>query len=576
LGSGPVTTTKGDVIVTGHRTRQPARSTWATLLALLAALALVAAGCGTDDDPSPGPGAADDDEEFDEGEPVYGGSITMALESETNSWIPGAWAGTQAGVNVAYAIYDPLMAYDGDGELRPYLAESLEPNADLTEWTLTLRSGVQFHDGTPLDAEALKSNFDDHLKQPGAATAGALQDVERMDVVDDLSVTYVLTRSNAAFPDLLTGSIGWPFSPTAAAELGDDAGSNPVGTGPFEFVEWTRDSHLTVRRNENYWQEGLPYLDEITFRPMTDEDTRFITLETGQADATHSVRLSQLVARVRDLDAVRTYEAPGNSGSGAIFNTAVAPVDDVRIRQSLAYALDQQALIDVVAGEGVTTPRTHWYDEDSPWYSERAAEAWPSDDPDRARELLEDYMNDPERSDGRPVGSPVQLEFNCTAIPSLQEQAQVYQAFWQDVGYQVSLNAVEQSAHIQNAITGDYMINCWRQGADSDPYTHLWNAFGPTDEQPLNFTNYEHPELTEQLERLRTEADFEDRYDAVEQIMLLFAEEVPVLWTGGNNEFVAAWPHVRGLTSWEFPDGTPGDGVSGGTVRWGHVWRADD
>jgi peptide/nickel transport system substrate-binding protein len=159
------------------------------------------------------------------------------------------------------------MQRDEDGELQPYLAASLEANEDLTQYTLTLREGVTFHDGTPLNAEAIKSNFDNHLKADGSAAAGALRDVDSVTVVDDLTLTYDLNRANAAFPDLLTGSIGWPFSPTAAEQLGEDFGSQPVGTGPFVFERYARDDAFVLVRNEDYWQEGLPYLDRITFRP---------------------------------------------------------------------------------------------------------------------------------------------------------------------------------------------------------------------------------------------------------------------------------------------------------------------
>src|SRR5690606_2715541 len=138
-----------------------------------------------------------------EGEPVTGGSITVGLESETNTYLPSQFQGSQAGYNVAYAVFDPLVTRDAGGEIQPYLAESIEPNDDFTQWTLTLRSGVTFHDGTPLNAEAMKRIFDDYLTADGALTRSALRDVDRMEIVDDLTVRYVLNQPNAAFPDVL-------------------------------------------------------------------------------------------------------------------------------------------------------------------------------------------------------------------------------------------------------------------------------------------------------------------------------------------------------------------------------------
>jgi peptide/nickel transport system substrate-binding protein len=140
---------------------------------------LLAAACGGDDDGGGATGGTAGDTsslgdnivigpQEREGEPVTGGSITVGLESETNSYLPSIFQGSQAGFNVAYTIYDPLVTRNADGEIEPYLAESIEPNAEFTEWTLKLRPDVVFHDGTPLNAQALKSNFDDYLTAEGA------------------------------------------------------------------------------------------------------------------------------------------------------------------------------------------------------------------------------------------------------------------------------------------------------------------------------------------------------------------------------------------------------------------------
>jgi peptide/nickel transport system substrate-binding protein len=219
------------------------------LLAVLAVVGLLAAGCGgggddseaADDTPS---GAASDVSE--QGDPVAGGSITVGLEAETNSWLPGTANFGNPGIAVALAIFDPLFRRDENGVIRPYLAESIESNTDLTEWTVRLRPDVLFHDGTPFDAAALKTVFDTYIKVPGSNLAAMVADVASLDVVDSLAVVYRLSEPNAAFDSVLAGAVGWPFSPTAAAEAGADAGSHPVGTGPFVFGVWQRDNRLVV------------------------------------------------------------------------------------------------------------------------------------------------------------------------------------------------------------------------------------------------------------------------------------------------------------------------------------------
>src|SRR5690606_19388640 len=120
-----------------------------------------------------------------------------------------------AQTNVARSVYDPIAARGADGTTYPYLAESIESNEELTEWTITLRPDISFHDGTPLNAEAIKHNFDTVLTSAESNVAGNLSQVVELRVDDELTYTYVLEEPNVAFPDLLVGAIGWPFSPTA-------------------------------------------------------------------------------------------------------------------------------------------------------------------------------------------------------------------------------------------------------------------------------------------------------------------------------------------------------------------------
>ncbi|TKJ24834.1 ABC transporter substrate-binding protein [Blastococcus sp. CCUG 61487] len=537
----------------------------------VAALLIGTAACGGDDgDTEASGGDVGTDEISEQGDPVTGGTIEVGLEAETNSWIPGEGA-FGAGVTVAYALYDPLIKRTADGEAKPYLAESMEPNDDFTQWTLTLREGVQFHDGTPLNGEALKTIFDTYLTAPDSNVASSLAEVTSLDVVDELTVVYNLVEPNAAFPDILTGAPGWPFSPTAAAQFGEDAGANPVGTGPFQFVSWQRDSQLVLERNENYWQEGLPYLDGITFRPIPDEDTRLASLQSGDVDAMQTLRQST-VARARDLDGVDNYEHLGNNSGGSLINTTRPPFDDVRIRQALAHAIDQEELIEVLGGTGLTPEATQYFSPDSPYYSEDAEEAFPSYDPDRAQELYDEYKNDPARSDGQPAGTDISFSYNCPPDPSLNELSQLYQAFWNTLGMEVSLNAVEQAAHIQNGLAKDYDVQCFRFSSQEDPYFILDEAFTPG---PLNFTGYTSAVIDENLEILRTTTDLAERQAAVEAISLDVSENVPNLFTGYTLTDVAVRDVVKNVDGWVFPDGTEGDGVPGANTMWGFVWLAE-
>jgi peptide/nickel transport system substrate-binding protein len=578
-------------------------------LALVLSLALLAGSCGDDDGAGEGTTTTTaetggDDEGTDEGaegedeeEPQYGGKLVVALEAETNNWLPGKGSFASSGVTVAMAIYDPLIVLNGDGEWEPNLAESLEPNDDLTEWTMTLRPGVVFHDGTPFDADALKWNFDTLHNVPESLTYGTIQStgVTELEVVDDLTVVWHLEETNAAFPDLLRGAVGWPTSPAAYEELGPDALSEaPVGTGPFVFKEWRRDDRFVATRNPDYWrtdEDGrqLPYLDEVEYRPIPDEDSRTASLEADTVQVVSSLRGST----IKDLLAlVETGNYGGNAWTGntsgaSILNTLVPPVDDVRIRRAMAYAIDPESVAVVLGDDGLVPYTTTYFSEYSPWFSEAASAAYPGAagrDVEAGKALVEEYRNDPNRSDGRAPGDPIEVTYNCPPDPSLIEVSQLVQQSFGDIGIEVRLETVEQATHIANAVgssdqnppwSGTYMINCWRIGAgEGDPLSSFQSIFGDPASTPGNFTNWTHPEILEQLEILKTSVDFEERYAAAERINIIANENAAVIWGVGTPTYVAWRGDVRGIATWKTPSGSLGNGTVEARVILHQAWIA--
>jgi peptide/nickel transport system substrate-binding protein len=580
------------------------RATWWRVLAVLAALGLVAAACGDDDggDESSDTSLLSESEEENQGEeeeteevePVYGGTVVVGLEAESNTWTPGPAQLANSGLMIAVSVYDPLVSLNAEGEFEPFLAESIEPNDDLTEWTLTLRDGVQFHDGTPLDAETLKWNFDELHFGDDDQTQGSLKaaGVESMEVVDPMTVVYLLSGPNAAFPDQLRGEAGWPVSRVAYEADPEGFGEQPVGTGPFEFVDWVRDGTLTMTRNENYWftapnGDQLPYLDGIEFRPITDEDSRVASLASGDVDMMQTLRGSA-VKQVLELVDGGGFESSvhvGNNSGSAILNVLEPPLDDVRIRTALAYASDSDAVQVVLGDDGLTEPSTGFFSQDSPWYSDVAAAAYPGAEGrniDEAIALVEDYVNDPARSDGKAAGEPPVVTYNCPPDPSLIEVSQLQQSLWQEAGITVELNQVEQAQHISNAVgtadtdppyRGNYSINCWRAGGgEGDPLTALQSFFGPVATTTGNFTNFTDPRIDEQLVILRENADFATRYAAVEEISVVSAEEVPILWSSPTPTVVGYKDTIHGVKNWVLPSGSEGTGTTGSVARFHQIF----
>jgi peptide/nickel transport system substrate-binding protein len=528
--------------------------------------ALLVAGCtpaGEDRDTT---GVAALPTEQPSGEPQAGGSITIGLEAETLGWSPWEDALAASGMMVARTFYDTLLERDADGALQPNLAAGFDANEDFTEFVLTLREGVEFHDGEVLDAAAVVANLEQFLR-PGTGSSGPIDEVI---AEDESTVRITLERPHVAFAELLAGQAGMMVSPAAF----ETARNQPVGTGPFEFSAWRRDQELIVTRNDDYWRDGLPHLEEIVFRPIPDEESRWQSLLSGDLDGLQTLRQS-VVARAREHDELNLFEHIGSESGGTIYNTEVAPLDDVRVRRAVAYGLDQAELIDALGGSGISPPSRGLFHPESPWYDPALDDLWPSHDPGLARELLNAYVDDPDRSDGAEVGGTVAFTVDTPPDPSLMETASVYQDQLARVGIDVTIRQVEQAVHIQEAIggppdfVGDFQAKFWRLGSDADPdWMTLWFAPG----SPINFTNYSSEELMDLLLGAQQTADPDQRRTLYGDVLRIFAEDVPFTLSGHTASAIATVPHLHGFDDWELPDGQPGVGHPGSQARWHQVW----
>ena len=220
-------------------------------------------------------------------EPVAGGKLIMGIEADTGSpWEPSKALLAIAGHTVIRSVYDSLTIVTVDGQVVPYLAESVTPNDDFTVWTIKVREGVSFHDGTPLNSAAVIDNLNRHAAS--FLTAKVLTDVAKnpdgtlqVAAVDDLTMTITMSRPWVPFPLYLSGAIGYMASPTwqAAADSDPALEAKPVGTGPFVFKSYLPGESFTATKNPSYWNQPYPYLDEVEFRVIPDALTRSSALE---------------------------------------------------------------------------------------------------------------------------------------------------------------------------------------------------------------------------------------------------------------------------------------------------------
>jgi peptide/nickel transport system substrate-binding protein len=254
---------------------------------------------------------------------------------------------------VRYQIYNGLVRMNEAGQPTPDLAESWQISEDGTVYTFQLRAGVTFHDGTPLNAEAVKASFERLTAEDRDTSASNFFKpvIDSIAAVDDLTVQFTLKEPFAPFVNHLGHPAGHVISPAAAESFGAALGENPVGTGPYKFVEWVRGERVELERFDDYF-EGTPALGGIEYRVVPEAATRVALLETGEADVI--LRISPDEAeRLEGTAGIGLIKTPTARTIFMAINTTRPPFDDVRVRQALNYAVDVQAIVGAIFGEGV-------------------------------------------------------------------------------------------------------------------------------------------------------------------------------------------------------------------------------
>lgn len=244
-------------------------------------------------------------------------------------------------------IYQGLFGFDKDMKLTPLLAESYEANDTATEFTIKLRKGIKFHDGSDFNATAVKINIE-RLANPDnkLSRRSLVSMVKEVQVVDDSTVKLVLNEPFGAMIPSLAHPGAMIISPAALEKFGKDIGRNPVGTGPFKFKNWSADK-LEVVKNESYWKDGLPKVDGITISSVPESGARFAMLQTGEAQFVPSFP-PELIKVAEKNPKVDVDKAPSIVEWYVSMNNLKKPFDDVRVRQALNYAVDKNAFCKIV------------------------------------------------------------------------------------------------------------------------------------------------------------------------------------------------------------------------------------
>src|SRR3990172_16189 len=290
-----------------------------------------------------------------QGQPQVGGTLVYAAGADPDSLDP-ANTDSNPGEAIGRMMNNFLVRFDAKLRLKPDLATSWTQSKDALTWTFKLRKWVKFHDGTPFNADAVKYNFERFLG-PEKPLKASLHTpiIKSVEVVDESTVRFNLKVPFAFFLNNLAHSATALVSPAAHQKWGKDLTLHPVGTGPFKFVEWGRGDHITLARNDDYF-EGKPRLEQIIIKTVREDSSRVLGLEAGDYDLIVRIPPEE-VGRLRRNEKLRIEADQSNRALRIGINASRKPFDDVRVRQALNYAVDKESIVkNIYQGLGAVIP----------------------------------------------------------------------------------------------------------------------------------------------------------------------------------------------------------------------------
>lgn len=422
---------------------------WLSLFSLMLAFTLVLAAC------SGGGEESSTNEKSDNGEnPAKdrGNEIVIGVSGEPQNWDPIDtflldWS------TVATSVFEGLVDRSLDLEIQPGLAESWEYLDDRT-LEFKLRQGVQFHNGEPFNADSVKFTFDRLLGEEGqkGPQYSNYTSIDSVEIVDEFTVKFHL---NSADPVLLTKLAGYGavIVPPQYVQENDDEffNNNPVGTGPFKMTGYKRDQEIVLEKNPDYWKEGLPKLDKVTFKVIPEASTRLAELQTGNIDVMKRVEVAQ-AETVKDSSFLELIDVGTPTVFSLRFDPGQKPMDNKLVRQAINYAVDKQAIIDEILsgfGHQIST-----YQSELSFGNNPDLEPYPYD-PEKAKELLAEA--------GVAEGTTLDVY-----IPgndgNFKEITQAVAFYLEEVGLKMNINSVDNTTLISELVPNGKAGHMYRQG----------------------------------------------------------------------------------------------------------------
>ena len=451
-------------------------------------------------------------------------------------------ARTYVGRIVFASLCDKLFDIDEKLNIVPQLALSHETSADGKEVTIKLRPGVKFHDGEVLDAEAAKYSLERHLTMQGSFRKPELASIDRVEVVDPLTIKLVLKAPFSPLIAQLTDRAGMMVSPKAAKEAGDKFGLRPVCAGPYKFVERVQQDRMVFEKFADYWNKDNIHIDRVVFLPIVDATVRLANLKSGGLDLIERV-LATDIKDVRSDSRLKLSTAIELGYQGITLNIgkdkAKGPLSQsAKVRQALDLSIDREAINQVVFN-GEFKPGNQWVNPDHPYY-QKAFPLRPRDVA-KAKALLKEAG----------VTPPVNVDLMVPKGAETEAVAQVVQSMASEAGFDLKIRVTEFATSLKQAEAGEYQayMLAWSGRIDPDGNSYVFLRTGA----PQNYSAWSNAEADKALDDARLVTDLAQRKAIYERLAKAEMEDQALLYIYHRRILIAHTTKLDGYK--QMPDG---------------------
>lgn len=456
------------------------------------------------------------------------GSIVIAPAADAKTLNP-LKAGDSYSLYPIYLIYDPLFETAQDMSSTPVLVTKYEMPDDMT-YIFHLRSDVKFHDGKPLTGEDVKFTYD-YIRDGnnGHPYRTYFDLIDKIEVVEPYIVKFVMKEPYGA----LLANLNLCIAPKHVAEKDVNIlDAQPMGSGPYKFVEWKPQEHIKLTKNDGYWQQGLPKIKDVTLKPITETTTRVVALETGTVDIADNVPAA-MIKPLQDKGLV-VKPTQANGYNLFAFNHSKKPFDDVRVREAMALALNRPEIVEFV-----------WYGNNALLNGPILPDSWAYEpavrnhrqDIERAKKLLADA--------GYPNGFEFTLSFETD--DNVKKFVEIAQQQWARIGVKGKLSAKEWGAFFDDVRSGKYEVCAWQSLDQKDPDIPLYRMFHSRNLAPngYNWHYYNNPKLDEVLDQARTTTNVAKRTELYKEAQRILTEDFVSIYLAEYKKYIGISPKVH-------------------------------